>query len=367
MADDKLRLGIIGASTRYGWGMRAHLPAIKALPQYELAAVCTTSKETAEASAAHYGASKAYWDYNRLVDDNDVDVVDVCVRAPSHYDIVKTALNAGKHVYCEWPLGVNSAQTRELAELAKRKGVRTMIGLQARGSASVIRMKELIEEGYVGQVLSCNMTQFLPGILRPRPSRGSWGAKKEGGVGALNVAAGHAIDLFCWCIGDFSELAASVSVQIKQWKLTDAEGTVDVTAPDDIAITGRLLNGAVASVHIASVPWHGSAFRMEVYGTEGTLIAGSDQMIQFVDPVLKGARSDAAELEDIAIPERLRWVPASLPDGPALNAGQMLSSLATAIVAGKEAEPTFQEALRRHLLLDHIEMASESNKWVSVT
>src|SRR6266571_2675901 len=100
MAEDKLHLGIIGASTRYGWGMRAHLPAIKALPQFDLLAVCTTSKETAEASAAHYGAPKAYWNYHQLVEDPDMDVVDVCVRAPSHYEIVKAALTAGKHVYC---------------------------------------------------------------------------------------------------------------------------------------------------------------------------------------------------------------------------------------------------------------------------
>ncbi|MSQ15834.1 MAG: Gfo/Idh/MocA family oxidoreductase [Dehalococcoidia bacterium] len=367
MAEDKLRLGIIGASPRYGWGMRAHLPAIKALPQYTLAAVCTTSKETAEASAAHYGAAKAYWDYHQLVEDPDIDVVDACIRAPSHYEIVKAALTAGKHVYCEWPLGVNSAQTRELADLAKQKGVKTMIGLQARGSASVIRMKELIEEGYIGRILSCDMTQFLPGNMRPRPSRGAWGAKKEGGVGTLNVATGHAIDLFCWCVGDFSELAAMVSTQVKQLKLTDTEGYVDVTAPDDVSITGRLVNGAVASVHIASIPWHGSAFKMEVYGTEGTLIATSNQMVQFVDPILRGARADGTSPEEIVIPSRLRWVPADVPDGAPLNVGQMLSSLATAIVKGHEPEPNFQEALRRHLLLDSMEKASENKGWVSIS
>ncbi len=366
MADNKLRLGVIGASAKYGWGMRAHLPAIKALPQYELAAVCTTNKETAEASASHYGASKAYWDYHQLVADKDIDVVDVCVRAPNHYEIVKAVLTAGKHVYCEWPLGVDSAQTSELAELAKQKDVKTMIGLQARGSASVIRMKELIEEGYVGQALSCNMTQFLPGAMRPRPSRGAWGAKKEGGVGTLNIGTGHAIDLFCWCAGDFSELTAIVSTQVKQQKLTDAEGYVEVTAPDDVAITGRLVNGAVASVHIASIPWHGSAFRMEVYGSEGTLVATSDQMVQFVDPILKGARAEGAELEEVSIPERLRWAPKEVPEGAPLNLAQMLSNLATAIIENKESEPSFQEALRRHVLLDNIETASDNKKWLSV-
>ena len=162
MAEKRIALGIVGASARYGWGMRAHLPAFLALPEYELVAVCTAHQETAEESAQRYGARKAYSDYHDLVSDPEIEVVDVCIRAPSHYEVAMAALKAGKHVFCEWPLGANSAQADEMAALASAKGVRTMVGLQSRYAPSFQHLRQLVDQGYLGQMLSANMTMFLP-------------------------------------------------------------------------------------------------------------------------------------------------------------------------------------------------------------
>ena len=105
MGEQKVGIGIIGASLTYGWAMRTHLPALAGLPEFNLAAVCTAHEETAQATAGHYDFKRAYWDYHALVADPAVQVVDVCVRTAQHYPLVKAALEAGKHVYCEWPLG----------------------------------------------------------------------------------------------------------------------------------------------------------------------------------------------------------------------------------------------------------------------
>ena len=101
MVKEKIRLGMVGASVRYGWSMRAHLPGLLALPEYELTAVCTAHQETAEESAKHYGARLAFHDYREMVGHPDIDLVSISVRAPSHYPIVRAALEAGKHVFCE--------------------------------------------------------------------------------------------------------------------------------------------------------------------------------------------------------------------------------------------------------------------------
>src|SRR4051794_4322426 len=106
---EQLRLGVVGASPGATWAARTHMPALATLGEYQLAAVCTTRQESAEAAAKEYEADRAYWDYHDLVADPNVDVVDVCVRVPYHYDIVMAALQAGKHVYCEWPLGATTA------------------------------------------------------------------------------------------------------------------------------------------------------------------------------------------------------------------------------------------------------------------
>ena len=229
MTDSKITLGIVGASATYGWGMRAHLPAFLNLPEYDLAAVCTTRRETAEESTKAYGARKAYWDYRELVADPEIDVVDVCVRAPSHYEVAMAALEAGKHVFCEWPLGANSAQADEMAALAEAKGVRTMVGLQSRYAPSFQHLRQLVQEGYVGRLLSANMTMFLPGLLRPRPGGNTWSSQREAGAHTLSIATGHALDVFLWCLGELSEASAEVATQMPRWSVADTDRTVDVT------------------------------------------------------------------------------------------------------------------------------------------
>ena len=366
MAGERIALGVVGASARYGWGMRAHLPAFLGLPEYELMAVCTTGQETAEESAQKYGAPKAYWDYHDLVSDPDIEVVDVCVRAPYHYEVAMAALDAGKHVFCEWPLGADSTQADEMAALAKAKGVRTMVGLQSRYAPSFQYLRQLVSEGYLGRLLSANMTMFLPGLTRPRPERATWSAKKEAGAHTLNIATGHALDVFLWCLGELSEVGGIVATQVPQWAIADSDRKVEVTSPDNVLLAGRLDNGALASAHVASIPWHGTAFRMEAYGSEGTLIATSDQMVEMVDPILRGAQSGDGGLQVLLPPESLRWVPPEVPEGVPVNMGQMFRRFAQVIREGGDAHPDFQEAARRHHTLDALVSATQSQSWVKV-
>src|SRR4029077_10812847 len=97
--------------------------------------------------------------------DAEVEAVAVAVRVPAHYELSKNALEAGKHVYCEWPLGANTKEAEELAALARKMKVRTMVGLQRRASPAYLYLRELVKDGYVGQVLSVNMVMMGGGVL----------------------------------------------------------------------------------------------------------------------------------------------------------------------------------------------------------
>jgi len=364
MSPEKIALGIVGASASYGWAMRAHLPAFLCLPEYEIVGVCTTQKETAEESARRYGAKKAYWDYRDLVSDPAIEVVDVCVRAPAHYEVVMAALEAGKHVFCEWPLGANSDQAAEMANLARSKGLLTMVGLQSRYAPSFQYFRQLVSEGYLGQLLSANMSMFLPGVLRPRTTSTAWSANKEAGVNVLNIHAGHALDVFLWCLGELAEVTSRIATQTKEWTVTDSDQKVAVTAPDNVLLLGQLTGGGLMSAHMASIPSHGSAFRMEAYGSEGTLVASSDQMVEMVDPILMGAKSNDPELQRLRPPDSFTWVPPEIPPGVAVNMGQMFRSFADALRSGTDAHPDFQEASRRHKTLDLLVQSSDSRGWI---
>src|SRR5450755_652635 len=142
-SEQPIRVGIVGASAS-GWAPLSHVPALMLLPQFELAAVCTTRADTAAEAAAKYGAGRAYHDYHEMVKDPDIDLVSVVVKVPSHHDVVMAALNAGKHVYCEWPLGASRGEADAMTELARSKGVLAMVGLQARGDPTLRYLRQLI-------------------------------------------------------------------------------------------------------------------------------------------------------------------------------------------------------------------------------
>jgi len=146
---------------RNGWARDAHIPALSALPEFQITAVSTSRQETAEETAEHFGIHHAFADPYQMVQHPDVDLVSICVRV-SHHELGMAALNAGKHLYCEWPLAATTEQAEQMRDLAVRKGVHHMVGLQARGTREFNHVRDLVAAGYVGKVLSCTMIITTP-------------------------------------------------------------------------------------------------------------------------------------------------------------------------------------------------------------
>jgi predicted dehydrogenase len=366
MASDKIRLGVMGANISKGWAHRSHLPALLASPEFELTGVCTTRRESSEESAAKFGARLAFHDHRDMLASPDIDAVAVVVRVPSHYQLTMDALSAGKHVYTEWPLGANLAEARELAALARAKGVQAMVGLQARAAPAVLYMKELIDEGYVGQVMSCHLSLIRGGVLE-RTSDRTWQRDDTLGATTLTIACGHAIDALRFVVGDFSDVSSVVATQAPQWFETDTQQLVDVTAPDNILVSGRLAAGGVASIHVASVPWADSGYRLEVFGREGTLMASSTDSPQLGEVQLRGAKTGDGSPRELDIPARHVYVLEGMPRGSPYNVGQMYYVFGQAIRSGKACEPNFDTAVELHRFLDAIRESSDQGRQVAVT
>ena len=364
-----IRLGIIGASPTVGWAHRSHLPAIVASPEFELTGVCTTRKETAEESARQYGAKLAFDDYHKMLAHPDIDAVAVVLRVPAHFQITKDALNAGKHVFTEWPLGKDTGEAQELADLARSKGVKAVVGLQARAAPAIVHMKELVEEGYVGEIISCNMKLMRSGVLE-RDSGRTWQRDVTLGAHTLTIATGHSIDAMRFVAGDFSQVSAVVTTQVEQWYETDTQKMLDVTSPDNILISGVLANGAVASAHVGSIPWAGSGYTMEVYGRKGTLVATSEDSPQLGPVRLQGAQNGDT-LEDIEIPDRHTNVLEGMPQGAPHNVGQLYYLFGQAIQGqsvqeNKQPYPDFDTAVELHKIIDAIRQSAEEGKAAKV-
>ena len=361
MSQERIRVGIIGASVNASWGPRTHVPAVQAVDEFELTAVCTAHPDSARLSAETFGARLAFSDHREMVNHPEIDVVVVSLRVPKHHQVTMDALEAGKHVYTEWPLGANLQEAEEMAELAKVRGVHTRVGLQSRVSPTFQRIRELVEEGYVGELLACHMVHIAGGGFEG-PSDLLWHYDRNLGRNTMTVAFGHAIDIFCHCLGDFAELSAVVGTQVRQWYHTDTERTMDVTAPDNIMVNGRLRGGAVASVYVASVPHHPSGFRLEVYGREGTLMVINRQGPNNAQPALFGGQGGEGELHELTIPDRLTWVPQETPKGSVFNVAQLYRRFAEVIRTGQHAEPDFDTGVSLHRLLDTVQTASDDGR-----
>ena len=361
---EKIRLGIIGANVHLGWAPRSHLPAIVASPEFELTAVCTTRRESAEESARLFGARLAFDNYQDLLAHPDIDAVAVVLRVPSHYEPTMAALNAGKHVYTEWPLGQTTAQAQEMADLARSKGLRNMVGLQARAAPAILYLKELVAQGYVGEVMSCHLSLVRGGSLERHSTR-TWQRDNELGAHTLTIAAGHSIDALRYVVGDFSQVSAVVSTQAGEWLETDTAKLLEVTSPDNILVSGRLRSGGVASVHVASNPWAGSGLRMEIYGREGTLAAVSDDSPQLGDVEIQGAQGSDV-LQPLEIPARFSNVLEGMPSGAPYNVGQMYYQFGQAIRAGADCKPDFDTAVELHHFVDAIRQSSDEGREVAV-
>src|SRR6266704_4980073 len=212
MPESTLGVGIIGVSPVRGWAATAHIPALHALPNYEIRALSAHSAESARAAGEAFGISSVFSDHEQLVTQPDVDVVAVTVKVPHHRDLVSAALAAGKAVYCEWPLGRDLDDARAMAALATKQAVRTVNGLQARQAPAIEFVQQLLRDGYVGEVLSTTLVGLsIPGDVVGQPN--AYMLDKTNGANLLTVPFGHSLDILSYVLGEFADLSAVLDVR----------------------------------------------------------------------------------------------------------------------------------------------------------
>lgn len=160
-----IRVGLIGLSTSHFpepgcWAAFVHLPSILNSPDYKLVAIANSTVQSARNSIAAHGlpsTTKAYGSPEDLANEPEVDLVVVSVRVGKHFELTQPAILSKKSVFVEWPLGASLAEAQQLTELAQANGVKTMVGLQTRGSRLVLKLKEAILNGKIGKVISSSV------------------------------------------------------------------------------------------------------------------------------------------------------------------------------------------------------------------
>lgn len=362
MKSKKFKVGLIGANADgKGWSPVAHIPALLALENIELAALCTSRPESAKAASKTYGIDRVYHNYKDLVTQPDIDIISVVVKIPNHYVVVKAALEAGKHVYCEWPLGATLQETEDLAKLANNKGLMTAIGLQGKWAPELLYIKELLNEGWFGQVLSVNMTMKTKASLE-RNSKKAWEDEKQRKATLFLIVGGHTLYYLSTLFGCITEVSSQITTQLKKLTLKDNGQSLINTIADQINIQGFLNENIPFTSQMSSILFHSNGWRLEICGTQGTIIATSPIMPQITPITLKGAKGDS-DLVNIKVPNKLEKF-AKLPEGPANNVGKNYGYMLEAIVNKTEFHPNFEDAFEIHNLLDIIQRSSDEKKTI---
>jgi predicted dehydrogenase len=342
----------------------AHLPALRALDEFEIAAVATTRADTAQASAEAFGAPLAFSDAAELVAHPDVDLVTITVKAPEHDELIRAALASGKHVFSEWPLGVDTGQATSLAALAEKSGVVHVVGLQGWHAPGALFVRELIDRGAVGRPLAVSVvTAGAPAGSRIRADH-LYATDVTAGVTVLSISAGHVLATLAAAVGRPRSLSAVVASVNREATVIETGETVKVTSPDQVLVAGKLESGAVFSVAVqGGMAPSGPGFEVRIVGTEATLtvrpaLPGS---VHVTDWAVSIARTEEST-KDLTVPDRLVPLPASVPAGPPRNVAILYRLLAQAINEGRPARPSFADAVEHHQLLDMIQRASETER-----
>ena len=361
-----LGVGIVGVSPVRGWAATAHIPALRALPNYQIRALSAHNAEFARAAGEVFGVSAVFSDHEQLVAQPDIDVVAVTVKAPHHRALVSAALAAGKAVYCEWPLGRDLDDARAMAALAAKQGVHTVVGLQARQAPAIEFVQQLLRDGYVGEVLSTTMVGLsIPGDVVVQAN--GYMLDKTNGANLLTVPVGHSLDILNYVLGEFADLSAVSDLRRPLITIEETGEQIVKSAADQIAVIGTLRSGATASVHIREAVAGGTGFLWEINGTDGTLRITAAAAVPGIFPLTVAGAQGRNEPAELVIPAALKqkWPTLTgLEGAPAFNVGRVYAAFAADIDNGTHTVPDFADAVRRHELIAAIERSASSGERV---
>ncbi len=358
MTDDPIRVGIIGVHPEKGWATMTHIPALQQLPEFRLTAISHRNAEAVQAAAQKFNVPHALTTNEALMNHPEVDVVVIAVKVPHHLDLVTRVIDAGKAVFSEWPLGMNLADTVTMRDRAKAKGVATTIGLQTRATPAFAHIRDLIRDGYVGEVLSATMIGSGITFGASMSETFAYTLDPAMGAGMQNVVFAHSIDGLLDVLGSrFETVDARYAIRRKATRTDETGAVLPMTVPDQVVVNGTLANGVVVATHFRGGLSRGTNFHLEINGTGGDIILTSPVgYTGFGGFRLMGASAGDQALQAIEIPAFYGMD--HFAEGPSQGIAVAYARMASDMRRGTRLSPTFDDAVELHRLIDAIERSA---------
>jgi predicted dehydrogenase len=391
-----LRVGMVG----YAFMGAAHSQAWRTAPRFfglplqpQLTAVAGRNASGVRAAADKLGWESAETDWRRLIERDDIDLIDICTPGNTHAEIAAAALEAGKHVLCEKPLA-NSVEEAErmtvAAEAAAKRGVFAMCGFSYRRTPALALAKRMVDQGRLGTIRHVR-AQYLQDWLSDENAPMTWRLdKSKSGSGSLGDIGAHSIDAAQWITGQkITGVSALLETFVPERPLAGdlvglgGHGEVGQDAPrgavtvDDAAIFSARFDGGAAAAGAVGVfeatryaLGRKNAMRLELNGTKASLAFDFEDMnaLSFYD----AAESPDAGFRRIFVTEPEHpyvgnWWPTGHGLGYEHGFTHQVVDLVHALAQGTQPEPSFADALQVQRVLAAVEAsAANSSQWQKV-
>jgi predicted dehydrogenase len=360
-SDRQIGIAIVGT----GFGQQIHIPGFQYHHRTEVVAVYHRDRDKARTIATTHNIPHAIDDFDTLLSLPEVDAVSISTPPFLHYDLAKRTIASGKHLLLEKPMNLNAAETKELDRLAEEKGVVAIADFEFRFIPAWQLLAEYLQRGYVGKMRLVKIDWLVASRANPdRPW--NWYAQKDKGGGALGAVGSHAFDYINWLFGGVKRLCAQLNCSIPQRPDPhDNNALKPVDADDTCLLMLELADGTPCQLAISSIAYAGRGHWLEIYGENGTLVLGSDNLKDYVHGFRLFAAPAGEALQEVEIPQRLAF-PQVFPDGRLAPFIRVVDRLVEAIDLGKSLSPSLKEGFDSQLLMDLTYQSHDSKSWVDV-
>lgn len=370
-----LNVGMIG----YQFMGRAHSNAwrqadkffdLKAHPV--LHTICGRNAREVAAAGKKLGWSRAETDWQKVVANPEIDIIDINTSNEWHAPIAIAAARAGKHILCEKPLALDAKEARSMMVAAEKAGVVNMVCHNYRRIPALVLAQRIIAAGDLGKIYHYRARYLQDWIVDPAFPFNWRFDKKRSGSDANGDINAHIIDLARYLVGEFQEVCGAMQTFIRERPLADKPRRKARVTVDDAVITlARMKNGALATLEATRMALgRKNHIQLEINGSKGSLVFDLEDMnrLKFYsgsDP------ADRRGYRDILITEPVHpYIQAWWPPGHIIGYEHTfihtVADFVNGVVRGKPVQPTFRDGWRNQIVLDAIEKSSRTGKWVGV-
>ncbi|QQZ59612.1 Gfo/Idh/MocA family oxidoreductase [Paenibacillus sonchi] len=382
----QLRIGMIG----YKFMGKAHSNAYRSLPMFfpkalkpEMAVLCGRNAADLQEAAARLGWSDTVTDWRELVGRDDIDLIDINAPSDAHKEIALAAAKAGKHIFCEKPLALTLADSREMLEAAEEAGVMHMVGFNYRFSPAVRLAKRLVESGRLGQIYHFRAWFLQDWILDPEFPL-VWRLQKEiAGSGSHGDLGAHLIDLAHFLVGDIQEVIGMSETFIKERPLAaemtglSAKASAGaprgpVTVDDATLFLARFANGAIGSFEATRfAAGHRSTNSFEINGSLGSVKFDFERMNE-LEVYLTSDKEDVQGFRRVLATDPAHdyaeaWWPPGHTIGFEHTFIHEFLELASAAAEGRQPVPNFHDGVKCQAVLEAVERSVQERRWVELS